>query len=93
MPATRRPWCRSSAGWTPPTLQPIAAENNLAETAFIVGGSGEYEIRWMTPTVEVDLCGHATLASGWVVMNELEPGRREVGVPLEERSAARRGEG
>ena len=60
------------------TLQAIAAENNLAETAFIVGGSGEYEIRWMTPTVEVDLCGHATLASGWVVMNELEPGRREV---------------
>jgi PhzF family phenazine biosynthesis protein len=61
------------------TLQAIAAENNLAETAFVVAdGSGEYEIRWMTPTVEVDLCGHATLASGWVVMNELEPGRLEV---------------
>jgi len=59
-------------------LQAIAAENNLPETAFLVGGQGEYEIRWMTPTVEVDLCGHATLASGWVVMNELEPGRREV---------------
>ena len=60
------------------TLQAIAAENNLSETAFFVGGSGTYEIRWMTPTEEVDLCGHATLASGWVVMNELEPGRREV---------------
>jgi PhzF family phenazine biosynthesis protein len=57
------------------TLQAIAAENNLAETAFLVGGEGEYEIRWMTPTLEVDLCGHATLASGWVVMHELEPGR------------------
>lgn len=60
------------------TLQAIAAENNLPETAFLVGGDGAYEIRWMTPTEEVDLCGHATLASGWVVMNELDPGRREV---------------
>jgi predicted PhzF superfamily epimerase YddE/YHI9 len=61
------------------TLQAIAAENNLSETAFFVGGEGDYAIRWMTPVEEVDLCGHATLASGWVVMNELEPGRREVG--------------
>ncbi len=60
------------------TLQGIATENNLAETAFVVGGSGEYNIRWMTPTTEVDLCGHATLASGWVVFNELEPGQTEV---------------
>ncbi len=60
------------------TLQGIAAENNLAETAFLVGGQGEYEIRWMTPTAEVDLCGHATLASAWVVFNDLEPGRTEV---------------
>jgi PhzF family phenazine biosynthesis protein len=60
------------------TLQAIAAENNLSETAFFVGTGGEYEIRWMTPAEEVDLCGHATLASGWVVMNELEPGRRDV---------------
>jgi PhzF family phenazine biosynthesis protein len=61
-----------------PTLQGIATENNLAETAFIVGGQGEYEIRWMTPAAEVDLCGHATLASAWVVFHELEPGRTEV---------------
>ena len=60
------------------TLQRIAAENNLSETAFLVGGAGEYQIRWMTPTDEVDLCGHATLASAWIVFNRLEPGRREV---------------
>src|SRR5512138_3089367 len=60
------------------TLQAIAAENNLSETAFFVGGRGQYHIRWMTPLSEVDLCGHATLASGWVVINRLEPGRREV---------------
>jgi PhzF family phenazine biosynthesis protein len=60
--------------WLPDeTLQRIAAENNLSETAFFLGGPGEYEIRWMTPTAEVDLCGHATLASGWVVFNRVEP--------------------
>lgn len=60
------------------TLQGIATENNLAETAFLVGGKGDYEIRWMTPTAEVDLCGHATLASAWVVFHELDPGRTEL---------------
>jgi PhzF family phenazine biosynthesis protein len=60
------------------TLQGIATENNLSETAFLVGGQGEYDIRWMTPALEVDLCGHATLASAWVVFNELEPGQTEV---------------
>jgi PhzF family phenazine biosynthesis protein len=60
------------------TLQAIATENNLSETAFLVGGVGNYEIRWMTPATEVDLCGHATLATGWVVFHELEPGRTEV---------------
>jgi PhzF family phenazine biosynthesis protein len=59
-------------------LQAIAAENNLSETAYLVGGGGAYEIRWMTPATEVDLCGHATLASAWVVFEKLEPGRREV---------------
>ncbi len=59
-------------------LQAIAAENNLSETAYLVGGSGEYQIRWMTPASEVDLCGHATLASAWVVFEKLEPGRTEV---------------
>lgn len=54
------------------TLQAIAAENNLAETAFFVGGGGRYELRWFTPAVEVDLCGHATLASAFVVFRHLE---------------------
>jgi predicted PhzF superfamily epimerase YddE/YHI9 len=59
-------------------LQAIAAENNLSETAFLVGGDGRYRIRWMTPTSEIDLCGHATLAAAWVVFHRLERGRREV---------------
>jgi PhzF family phenazine biosynthesis protein len=53
------------------TMQRIAAENNLAETAFIVAREGGYDLRWFTPTVEVDLCGHATLAAGYVVLNHL----------------------
>ena len=55
------------------TLQAIAAENNLSETAFFVGGSGRYAIRWLTPQTEVDLCGHATLASAFVIFTRLEP--------------------
>ncbi|NEU69414.1 PhzF family phenazine biosynthesis protein [Spirosoma agri] len=56
--------------WLPDErMQQIAAENNLAETAFYVKTEDEdtYHIRWFTPTVEVDLCGHATLATGYVV--------------------------
>ena len=49
------------------TMQLIAAENNLAETAFAVPGDTFYEIRWFTPAVEVDLCGHATLAAAFVL--------------------------
>lgn len=45
----------------------IAAENNLPETAFIVKGNGQYQIRWFSPKVEIDLCGHATLASAYVL--------------------------
>ena len=58
-------------------LQAVAAENNLPETAFLVADDGDYKIRWFTPTVEVPLCGHATLASAAVVMERLEP-KREV---------------
>jgi PhzF family phenazine biosynthesis protein len=58
--------------WLPDALlQGIAAENNLSETAFLVDeGEGEpgWHLRWFTPTVEVDLCGHATLASGYVLL-------------------------
>ncbi len=61
--------------WLPfETLQAIAAENNLAETAFFVLDGRSYDLRWFTPTTEVDLCGHATLASGYIVMNHLTPG-------------------
>ena len=59
-------------------LQAIAAENNLSETAFLVPQGGDYRLRWFTPSVEVPLCGHATLASAAVVMDRLEPGRSEV---------------
>ena len=59
-------------------MQSIAAENNLSETAFLHGGDGRYAIRWFTPTTEVPLCGHATLASAWVVFHRLEPARERV---------------
>jgi predicted PhzF superfamily epimerase YddE/YHI9 len=66
--------------WLPDaTMQAIAAENNLAETAFFVNGSDGYLLRWFTPTVEVDLCGHATLASAHIVFNVLEPQRESIG--------------
>jgi PhzF family phenazine biosynthesis protein len=60
------------------TLQAIALENNLSETAFLVPDGQRYHLRWFTPAVEVDLCGHATLASAFVVLEYLEPARQEV---------------
>lgn len=60
------------------SMRAIAAENNLAETAFVVPHERDYRIRWFTPRVEVPLCGHATLASAAVVMERLEPDRRAV---------------
>lgn len=62
------------------TLQAIAQENNLSETAFIVpdaSGAADYELRWHTPAAEVALCGHATLASGHYVLNS-DPARERV---------------
>jgi PhzF family phenazine biosynthesis protein len=65
--------------WLPDaTLQAIAAENNLSETAYFVGGNGEYGLRWFTPATEVDLCGHATLASAFLILNRLDKGRDRV---------------
>jgi len=56
--------------WLPDSLmQAIAAENNLSETAFLVPEGPDWGLRWFTPAVEVDLCGHATLASAWVLFN------------------------
>jgi len=72
--------------WLPDeTLQAIAQENNLSETAFTVplsGGEADYELRWFTPTTEVALCGHATLASGHVLMerDEIRFRTRKAGV-------------
>lgn len=65
-------------GWLPDSLmQAIAAENNLSETAFFcpVGADdeGRFELRWFTPIAEVDLCGHATLASAYVILTVLQP--------------------
>ena len=54
------------------TLQAIANENNLSETAFLVPANGAYALRWFTPLAEVDLCGHATLASAYVVFHHLQ---------------------
>jgi len=55
------------------TLQSIAAENNLSETAFFVPEGDGYALRWFTPEIEVDLCGHATLASAHVIFERLSP--------------------
>jgi PhzF family phenazine biosynthesis protein len=61
----------------PATMQAIAMENNLAETAFIVRDGAEYAIRWFTPAAEIDLCGHATLASAHLVFRQ-DPSRETV---------------
>jgi PhzF family phenazine biosynthesis protein len=58
--------------WLPDeTMQQLAAENNLSETAFFVNDGSQYHIRWFTPEFEIDLCGHATLASAYVIFNHL----------------------
>ena len=60
--------------WLPDAhMQLIAAENNLAETAFFVPEPGGYKLRWFTPACEVPLCGHATLASAFVIFSEIAP--------------------
>ena len=60
--------------WLPePTMQAIALENNLSETAFFVPrDDGGFDLRWFTPLIEVELCGHATLATAWVIFNRME---------------------
>ncbi len=54
------------------TMQNIAAENNLSETAFFVARGADYDLRWFAPAVEIDLCGHATLASAFILFSELD---------------------
>jgi PhzF family phenazine biosynthesis protein len=64
--------CMLPKEWLPDELmQQIAAENNLAETAFLIERAQHWDLRWMTPTVEIDLCGHATLASAHVIFHHL----------------------
>ncbi|WP_282606715.1 PhzF family phenazine biosynthesis protein [Pelagibius sp. Alg239-R121] len=60
-------------------LQLIAVENNLSETAFFVRDGEDFHLRWFTPGAEVDLCGHATLATSYVIATYLEPGRKTMG--------------
>ncbi len=58
--------------WLPDELmQAIAAENNLSETAYFIKTKNAYHIRWFSPVCEIDLCGHATLASAYVLFNKL----------------------
>ena len=66
--------------WLPDdVMQAVAAENNVSETAFFVRRpDGDFDLRWFTPRTEVDLCGHATLASAWVLTREIEPSRARV---------------
>lgn len=60
--------------WLPDaTMQTIAAENNLSETAFFVPNGDGYHLRWFTPAIEVALCGHATLASAYVIAQHIDP--------------------
>ena len=65
--------------WLPDSvLQSIATENNLPETAFLVKQSGYYDLRWFSPAIEVDLCGHATLASAFVLFEETEKNENRI---------------
>jgi PhzF family phenazine biosynthesis protein len=59
-------------------MQQIAMENNLSETAYFVKTDNGYHLRWFTPTFEIDLCGHATLASAYIIKNFLEPHLAEI---------------
>lgn len=70
--------CPLSEWIDPGLMQSIAAENNLSETAFFVKKNDFYELRWFTPEIEVDLCGHATLASGFVLFNHLNYNEGEI---------------
>jgi PhzF family phenazine biosynthesis protein len=75
--------CLLEAPLAETVMQQIAAENNLSETAFVDLSRGSdaesFGLRWFTPTVEVDLCGHATLAGGFVLLTQIAPGRGKVG--------------
>jgi PhzF family phenazine biosynthesis protein len=82
---TEKPFGGNPAGvclldrWLPDgILQSIAAENNLSETAFLVKQDGYHDLRWFSPSIEVDLCGHATLASAFVLFEEAKKAASEI---------------
>lgn len=71
--------CPLPGGWLDDAImQNIAMENNLAETAFYICEQNKYSIRWFTPTTEVDLCGHATLAAAYVIFHHENKGVRAI---------------
>jgi PhzF family phenazine biosynthesis protein len=82
---TEKPFSGNPAGvcilpeWLPDdVLQNVAFENNLSETAFMIENQGHFKLRWFTPSTEIDLCGHATLAPAFLIMNVLDPKSTEV---------------
>ena len=65
--------------WLPEeTMQKIAAENNLSETAFFIRRGDDFELKWFAPKGEVELCGHATLATAFVIFHHIEPKRSNI---------------
>ena len=65
--------------WLPDrVMQNIGQENNLPETAFVIPRQDQSELRWFTPTMEVDLCGHATLAAGYVLFRHRFPSLNQI---------------
>jgi len=70
-------------------MQQIAMENNLSETAFFVKTDAGYHIRWFTPEFEIDLCGHATLASAYIIKNFVEPHLAEINFTTQNAGALR----
>ena len=65
--------CLLEKALSPNQMQQIAAENNLAETAFLLQKEDSFHLRWFTPEVEMDLCGHAALATAYVMLEEIFP--------------------
>lgn len=90
---TNKPFAGNPAGvcllpneWLPDdVMQSIAAENNLPETAFIIDRGSYFDVRWMSPTIEIELCGHATLASAHVLFHHL--GRKNDAIKFQSRTS------
>lgn len=70
--------CVTDAPLSDEIMTKLAVENNLSETAFAVGSDGKYSLRWFTPGGEIDLCGHATLATSFAIANYVDPGIKHI---------------